>query len=72
MAINPKDEFTGMRELTSFETAHSALGEFILMLSPFTDTLMGFRQIESEHYPDQQVNYKQQTRKNIQAIAGGL
>ncbi|HDL7376534.1 TPA: hypothetical protein PXN51_001874, partial [Yersinia enterocolitica] len=51
MAINHKDEFTGMRELTSFDTAHSAFGEFILMRSSFTDTLTGFRKIEPEHYP---------------------
>lgn len=26
--MNSKDEFSGMRELTSFKTAHSAFGEF--------------------------------------------
>ncbi|CNI00211.1 MULTISPECIES: hypothetical protein [Yersinia] len=65
MARNPKDEFTGMRELTSFDTAHSAFGEFIIMRSSFTDTLTGFRQIEPEHYPDQQVMIRLDAAKKL-------
>lgn len=53
MAINPKYKFSGMRELTSFDTAHSAFGEFIIMRPSFTDTIIGFRKIEPEPYPDQ-------------------
>lgn len=65
MAINHKDEFTGMRELTSFETAHSAFGEFIIMRSSFTDTLTGFGPIEPEHYSDQQVMLSLDVAKKI-------
>ncbi|HHH0561703.1 TPA: hypothetical protein ACPZOD_002440, partial [Yersinia enterocolitica] len=65
MARNPKDEFTGMRELTSFETARSAFGEFIIMRSSFTDTLTGFRHIEPEVYPDQQVMIRLDAAKKL-------
>ncbi|EKN6261725.1 hypothetical protein DVP94_14335, partial [Yersinia enterocolitica] len=54
-----------MRELTSFETARSAFGEFIIMRSSFTDTLTGFRHIEPEVYPDQQVMIRLDAAKKL-------
>ncbi|HFO2533648.1 TPA: hypothetical protein ACHJX8_000522 [Yersinia enterocolitica] len=65
MARNPKDEISGMRELTSFNTEHSAFGKFIIMRSSFTDTLTGFRHIEPEVYPDQQVMIRLDAAKKL-------
>ncbi|CQJ02362.1 hypothetical protein [Yersinia frederiksenii] len=65
MARNPKDEISGMRELTSFNTEHSAFGKFIIMRLSFTDTLTGFRHIEPEVYPDQQVMIRLDAAKKL-------
>ncbi len=63
--MNSKDEFSGMRELTSFKTTHSTFGEFVLLRASFTDTLSGFAGIQPTLYPDQQVMIRLSTAKEL-------
>lgn len=53
--MKKQDEFAGMRLLTEFQTAHSALGEFIILQSSFVDTLKAISSLKHENYPDQTV-----------------
>lgn len=50
-----QDGFSGMRLLTKFKAAHSALGEFVILKSSFVDTLSVIAGFKAENYPDQQV-----------------
>lgn len=60
-----KDEFSGMRLLTDFQTAHSAFGEFILLKASFVDTLSGISGFKAEIYPDQQVMIRLNEAKEL-------
>jgi hypothetical protein len=75
-----QDEFSGMRLLTDFQTAHSAFGEFVLLKSSFVDTLSGIADFKAETYPDQQVMIRlkeakaliSELQKRVQYIEAGI
>jgi len=60
-----QDEFSGMRLLTDFQTAHSAFGEFILLKASFVDTLSCIPGFKAEIYPDQQVMIRLSEAKEL-------
>lgn len=63
--MKDQDNFSGMRLLTEFKTAHSALGEFVILKSSFVDTLTGVVDSKVEKYPDQQVMIRLSVAKAI-------
>lgn len=73
-------EFSGMRLLTDFQTAHSALGKFVLLKTSFIDTFSGIANFKAETYPDQQVMIRlneakalvSELQKRVQYIEAGI
>ncbi|MGX5055461.1 hypothetical protein ACWKX9_17645 [Enterobacter asburiae] len=61
--MNSKDEFSGMRELTSFQMDHSPMGNLIILRSSFINTLASIDLKNVQSYPDQGVMIRLSTAK---------
>lgn len=74
--MSSKDEFSGMRELTSFRMDHSSMGDLIILRSSFIDTLASIDLKNAQSYPDQDVMIRlnmakilvQELQKHIDSI----
>jgi hypothetical protein len=72
--------FSGMRLLTTFQTEHSAHGQFILLHASFQDTLALTPSAPPTHYPNQKVMIRlneakaliAELQKRVQYIEAGL
>ncbi|WP_455871916.1 hypothetical protein [Serratia proteamaculans] len=53
--MKPQDEIIGMRQLTDFQTDHSAFGGFVLLRSSFVDTMSYVCADKSTEFADQDV-----------------
>jgi len=53
--MKPQDEIIGMRQLTDFQTDHSAFGGFVLLRSSFVDTMSYVCADKSTVFADQDV-----------------
>lgn len=63
--MTSKNEFSGMRELTSFQMDHSVRGDLILLKTSFIDTLTGLGLPDVPHYPDLDVMLRLSTAKTL-------
>ena len=53
--MKPQDGIIGMRQLTDFQTDHSAFGGFVLLRSSFVDTMFYVCADKSTDFADQDV-----------------
>jgi len=78
--MKKQDEFSSMRLLTDFQSAHSAFGKYILLKTSFVDTLSEVFDFRTEDYPDQQVMIRlneakaliSELQKRVQYIEAGI